>query len=360
MHHFKSIARIPATILQDFAVNVLLVDVPLQCNGAFWMDWICNAFDKPVLVIESWSAHSILQDNNPLSKQFTTMWKTLGYNSDGKLLNAHDFNAAISQQRFLVRRSSCHLDWQKPSPFSPRSMENVLRPTGVPKLCWKRHQSGSSLPLSTRDPIPERPGSLIQTPTGPCQTLSDEVARAKGVPSNWLTWCKYGDKIVLPNGFCNATNNTTALALWEAAVEWPTNPVRYHQPRQASKISPSSQQDWSWHPPDLSVDGTWFKQQKHSLLHAIRKLALSSTEHWQLYQRCMTILDTHRTNYDDFGPTPTTLQVIWWNFPSEHWQQLLDGFSMNFLTEPQPFTPVPAILEKGQLDTIDQFMGELV
>jgi hypothetical protein len=43
-------------------------------------------------------------------------------------------------------------------------------------------------------------------------------------------------------------------------------------------------------------------------------------------------LDIHRRNYSEAGPQ--RLQLLWWEFPSEHWESLREGCSANFLITP--------------------------
>ena len=47
-------------------------------------------------------------------------------------------------------------------------------------------------------------------------------------------------------------------------------------------------------------------------------------------------LERHRSNFDHEGPNPTTLQLLWWEFPIEHHEDLRRGASMNFLKVPEP------------------------
>ncbi len=47
----------------------------------------------------------------------------------------------------------------------------------------------------------------------------------------------------------------------------------------------------------------------------------------------LVALKGHRSNYTATRPNPTYLQILWWEFPPEHWDDLREGSPMNFLRE---------------------------
>ena len=165
----------------------------------------------------------------------------------------------------------------------------------------------------------------------------------------------------MPAGFSLATTNTTAAVLWDT-------PVFYDTPKELEcklQTAPPAFQlhaagIWTWNPPGLEVNGEWFTNQRQQLILVLSKLNLPPDQYTALYQQSLDILAAHRSNYDEFGPTPSKLQVIWWNFPREHWHQLLNGFSMNFLKTPSPYVPETKVLDDSQVSTINQFMAELI
>ena len=71
-------------------------------------------------------------------------------------------------------------------------------------------------------------------------------------------------------------------------------------------------------------------------------------------------LRRHRTNYDQYGATPTTLQLLWWEFPPEHWQDVREGSSMNFLRVPEPGLTPNGLMDGAQLQTAGEFVDELI
>jgi hypothetical protein len=94
---------------------------------------------------------------------------------------------------------------------------------------------------------------------------------------------------------------------------------------------------FKWNPLDLSEGGTWYNKQVHSLRAAVVTLPdLAKT-----FLEGPELLVIHRTNYTATGPAPMRLQLLWWEFPPEHWTPLQEGSSINFLVEPVPrLTPM--------------------
>ena len=65
-------------------------------------------------------------------------------------------------------------------------------------------------------------------------------------------------------------------------------------------------------------------------------------------------------NYNSDGPAPKWLQLLWWEFPSEHWDELRDGVRQNFLiSPPESLIPNAAIDESG-LAAAAAFVDELL
>ena len=76
--------------------------------------------------------------------------------------------------------------------------------------------------------------------------------------------------------------------------------------------------DFAWRPPDLSVDGDWYKVRVKNLQRACATYENSTV----LFEDGLQRLERHRHNYDVSGPNPTFLQLLWWKFPPEHWDEL--------------------------------------
>jgi hypothetical protein len=87
---------------------------------------------------------------------------------------------------------------------------------------------------------------------------------------------------------------------------------------------------FTWKPPDLSPGSTWTKS-------TIEELRITSDEYPDsdtVFQYGLECLARHRLNYYAEDPNHTHLQLLWWEFPRERWEELRNGCSMNFLREP--------------------------
>ena len=45
----------------------------------------------------------------------------------------------------------------------------------------------------------------------------------------------------------------------------------------------------------------------------------------ELVNQGLDALSRHRRNHDSTGANPEQLQVLWWEFPREHWDALREG-----------------------------------
>ena len=69
-------------------------------------------------------------------------------------------------------------------------------------------------------------------------------------------------------------------------------------------------------------------------------------------------LDVHRRNYGPNGPQ--YLQLLWWEFPCEHWNAVREGHSMNFLTEPEHMIQPNSKMMMEQCAISGEFVDELI
>ena len=94
-------------------------------------------------------------------------------------------------------------------------------------------------------------------------------------------------------------------------------------------------------PPDLRAGGAWFNCRLTSLFKAAKEYG----RRWvDLVIQGLDALAQHRRNYDATGANPEQLQVLWWEFPREHWDALREGSQMNFVDPPDAcicFSPTP-------------------
>jgi hypothetical protein len=79
-----------------------------------------------------------------------------------------------------------------------------------------------------------------------------------------------------------------------------------------------------------------------------------------MFQDGLEKMKQHRSNYDEDGPNPTHLQLLWWEFPKERWDELREGCSMNFLQEPVHLIQPNSMMTADQLEIAEEFIVELV
>ena len=79
-----------------------------------------------------------------------------------------------------------------------------------------------------------------------------------------------------------------------------------------------------------------------------------------LFKSGINALKIYRKNYDEDGPNPKCLQLLWWEFPPTQWDSIRDGCSMCFLTEPahQILPNVP--MNPEELKVTAEFVDELM
>jgi hypothetical protein len=201
--------------------------------------------------------------------------------------------------------------------------------------------------------MPAWPGSLIGTPRGTRKLLNDELTRGLGTPKPWL-----GD--VYPKG--GTVRRTPAVHIFEYIGLFlvKPEPIRLCTP----DTDPAPQDTlprvyhppFSWKPPDLGPSSDWTRQRVFNLIEA----AMRYENPGLLIERGLQDLRRHRSNYNEEGPKPTHLQLLWWEFPPESWDELREGCSMNFIHTPAAGTTPNSELTPEQVTIAEDFVDELV
>jgi hypothetical protein len=111
--------------------------------------------------------------------------------------------------------------------------------------------------------------------------------------------------------------------------------------------------EWEWELPDLNPGGEWHSARVVSLRAAIQDMPNED----KLYTEGLEALDWHRQNYGEEGIKQ--LQLLWWEFPSEHWETLRTGCPMNFLTTPTAGIAENAPMTEEQVELAATFINEL-
>jgi hypothetical protein len=86
---------------------------------------------------------------------------------------------------------------------------------------------------------------------------------------------------------------------------------------------------FEWRPPSLAEGGAWWLDR---VAHA-KAAAQTFPNPDGVFEECLEALRTHRGNYNADGPDPHHLQLLWWEFPREHWIELREGCCMNFVSQ---------------------------
>jgi hypothetical protein len=113
-----------------------------------------------------------------------------------------------------------------------------------------------------------------------------------------------------------------------------------------------SQAPGTWKSPDLQPGSQWYADRVVALADACK--GIKDRERW--FRRGLGDLDRHRRNYQ--GKGIKELQLLWWQFPSEHWKELREGCSMS-LTEPVAKSTPNAPMDDTQRELAGAFMDEL-
>ena len=134
--------------------------------------------------------------------------------------------------------------------------------------------------------------------------------------------------------------------LSESASEIPT----------AKSPDPLENPRFEWKPPDLSPNGDW----AHDRIANQRKASTSYTNSDEVFIDGLQRLEHHRNNWTPEGPEPKRLQLLWWEFPPEHWEELRLGAQQNFLQAPEPQirpnAPMDAEMTKAAVAFVDELM----
>jgi hypothetical protein len=379
--------RVLSDQLQSTPVDVLLVDVTSGSHWERWLQGVSGTKFAPKVIAQSLPP-GFLSDKEKEAEWHSRgkRLQRLGYGVSYWYLRAHEFGAALHQDRcFTVYHCLQHAKSPpirpQPDGLPPRSMANLLTPVGVPRgafstglgeactrspflePCRQWGNLGSTPVYSIKGLMPDDLSAYIHV-RGRCRRLqSEELAKAKGSPSEWNA--KPVRKVpATPASLC------TSLHLWAAVGDsvavWCNLPPPFltkaavtPKDRQApATLGPTTAMDQdefvAWTLPDLSLGGSWYLERMASLKIAVS--GLPDEAHWLVDgQRA---LDTHRQNYTAAGPL--CLQLLWWEFPPEHWEALRLGSSMNFLIEPSGALELNSEMDEAQLDVAARFVDELV
>ena len=368
--HIKyGLPTFPAKLLNQHPVDLLVIErcsvwkAPSSTHINTWEVAVerTKKERQPKVILESWNPIVNTWNNGPTEKGCITRWKAKGYETRVQFIKCTQVGGAVNQVRLFVARvkSEVQEHWVWPDLSSDslhRPMANLLTPSGLSKTKYIKHPKG---PISnaTTDCMPAHPCALIRTDKGVRMLQVDEFSRGLG-------FSKYQSELVSGG----LARRTTSVFHWEylssvlagqspkkvATRNVPCVPVIDLIAPLLNDTPPTL--DFTWKPANLCEGGEWYQDRISHLHHACSHYS-NSTE---LYNDGLERLRIHRTNYDEEGPNPSYLQLLWWEFPAEHWDELRDGFRMNFLKKPRTQLVPNADMDVSGMEAARKFVDELV
>jgi hypothetical protein len=226
----------------------------------------------------------------------------------------------------VARVATDHADsWMWGAPESDpevcRPMSNLLTPSGLMRghgTVYLDHAYHAA-PNSATEPMPGKVGGLIRTDRGIRRLNLDETGQGLGLPKDcnpdltekalYRTTSVYHLEY-LSDSFLSKGNPDTQL-----------DPTSQPSLQEDASSAPTEYPPFEWKPPDLREGRAWWQERVANL----RKAAATLDHPEEAYQNGLEILNVHRQNYTTEGPSPKRLQLIWWEWPPEHWEALLEG-----------------------------------
>lgn len=365
--------RPPRGLLSTHPVDLLVVERGHLRSAStlsyWWLALVDNASVsiRPKAIVEFWHQAVIGWKSGPMGKGIRSQWQSLGYFTRHLLLRAIDVGGAVTQDRLIVVRlqrtyATCW-EWGLQTPCtSSRPMSNLLTiPAHLPRG-RRLYFHPASITGSPRDAsleaMPDFPGALITTERGIRRLLHCELGRGLGIPKEWgvpddsIT----GDDLLrstslfhyefLSSSFAPPSSPPTVLPAISADF--------VACPEDTSDTGDSPPFDWK--PPDLSVGSCWYATRLQNLQAA----CASYPDGADLFSSGLEMLRVHRGNYNSEGPDPKQLQLLWWEWPPEHWDALREGSRMNFLRPPDSVITPNSPMDDEQLQVAGAFVDELV
>ena len=359
---------------------------------------------RPGLIVESWDSRALLWGCSPVSKIEKVRWAENGYVSRYQVVRATQVGGAIRQERLLVVRIQNALSpyWRwdhlvKTTEQQERSMSNLLTPPGlVDRREWHQELPSHVHKIldHRREAMPwayksDRRGWICDEKRGYRRLSIQEAAKALGV--NKQDAAEISSRQEDRRREHGSVLRTTSLFHWEYLSQSIIRALekRKVEPgdeegtqylggikdteerrtfdclrdRSEKKLTPESDQDreypeFHWAPPDLSEGTAWYRQRIANLEKAV--LTYPPEQRPLLIKEGKRFLKTHRSNYDATGPKPTKLQVLWWEFPPEHWEAIRVGSKMNFMVPPAPAIHANGDMDAEGLRLAGEFVDELV
>jgi hypothetical protein len=358
-----TLERLPRNYLVQHPVECLLVgrhSAPTYTDRIWSM--VKATDSKPRLIVELWQTGVSYHEQGPLCKATRVRWEEIGYGTRCQLVRASEVGSSLDHAKLVVVRTMQSRDdfrWPDAQLESVlRPMANCLLPVGVPKNAFRVGSPTGREPRAQEDLMPGSSGQVIVVDGKRRRLLDEELAKGLGVPKGWFKSGKNRREML---------KETTSIHILEYLTPLLETTIRAEQseddtgPPNTDRNEPlpahtETQVPFSWVPPDLSIGSDFYKARVHSL----KKAAAAYPNPEEIIEDGLTILRRHRENYTATHPDPKCLQLIWWEFPKEHWEALRVGSSMNFLQPPVEGLWLNSKMDEEQKDVAAEFVDELV
>jgi len=382
--------RIKAGLLASYPVDLLFVDTGTRKMAKLekqreelWelaVQKVAASKKAPMAVCESWVDSSASWEGGPASKARGSRWLGLGYTSRVFVLSATEFGGSVSQGRLLVVRyrpdafPGGEFHWPARDPSGVRPMSNLLLPRGL--LRKDPHFSRAScsprgcFPVASADPMPWSDRHLLSVETDDTvrPLLPVELGRALGVSK--VSFCPLTE--LSQAAASRLLFRTTSVFHWEfvsgalsslASSHTSFPPPASRPPGVAPSVDlPPAPRDpplpFDWEMRDISAGKPWWCDRVATLKAAASHYPPSESK--TIIREGLEMLNVHRRNYTDGKPTPQRLQILWWEFPREHWDELRNGCSMNFLRPPPPRDTPNNPMDEIATRVASEFIDELL
>jgi hypothetical protein len=376
-------SRLKKNLLNQHPVDCLLIEGESPTK---WMSWIIEADNnhKPKAVLSFINKELLDHEDGPVPKTQRKLLQKLGYDVRYWYLPAWEFGAAldlstVSMVWYKTDDPMAVMPIPRSSALPVRPMSNLLKPFGIPSKAWSRREPKALLGSPSRGPcrlrgqingelvydelgaMPNAVGSWISTAKGTRRLQYEELAKAKGI-NELLANCE-------DTKLRTTIRESAGIHLWAAALDalgqWLRGPTEDDEqtapapedadfPQWDEPCEDGGDNEWSWEPPDLQEDHPWSHDRLESFKKAIDGLPNART----LFDEGVQALAWHRTNYTEDGPK--CLQLLWWEFPLKHWEDLRGGSSMNFLIEPSGELVLNAEMDEIELAAAGKCVDQLM
>lgn len=212
--------------------------------------------------------------------------------------------------------------------------------------------------FATDLPLPANPSLLVRGIHGVRGLTGEEWLKLKGLPATWKPpWKILQGLILLPSApewatIGRACHELLAQTLQESPG--PTNDLPgCGTPGPTPETTSENHPEWHWEAPDLTPGGAFHTARLDTLRRVVGRL--NGPETWVNEGR--ETLARHSTNYGPSGPND--LVILWWEWPEEHWVELREGASMNFLHLPPAGLVENSDLQGEELAAAVEFVDEL-